>query len=117
MFSTDTLIHPDTRAEALADGVLFDVTEAASLVGFELPVALTRAVWVDILGGNAATGLSLPLHRLLACARVLPLTRGRTREVRFASPDAWGGVAELRLRLHHGDAAEWVATILRAWED
>jgi hypothetical protein len=39
------LISSYTRAEALADGVLVDVTEAAREAGFLLPVALTRAAW------------------------------------------------------------------------
>jgi hypothetical protein len=46
---TDTtdleLISAYSRAEALADGVLVDVTEAAREAGFLYPVALTRAAW------------------------------------------------------------------------
>ena len=34
-----------TRAEAIADGVLVDVTETAKEAGFKIPVALTRAVY------------------------------------------------------------------------
>jgi hypothetical protein len=40
-------IHTYSRAQAIADGVLIDCTEVASEAGFRLPVALTRAVWVD----------------------------------------------------------------------
>lgn len=36
-----------TRAQAIADGVLVDVTETAREAGFPCPVALTRAVWID----------------------------------------------------------------------
>jgi hypothetical protein len=39
------LISSNTRSEALADGVLVDVTETAREAGFLLPVGLTRAVW------------------------------------------------------------------------
>ena len=39
------LISSYTRAEALADGVLVDVSETAREAGFVLPVALTRAAW------------------------------------------------------------------------
>lgn len=47
--STDwgTPIHVYTRSQALADGVLVDVSELASEAGFRIPVALTRAVWED----------------------------------------------------------------------
>ena len=37
-----------TRAEALADGVLVDVTDTAKEAGFRIPVALTRALRADI---------------------------------------------------------------------
>ena len=36
-----------SRADALADGVLVDVTETAFEAGFKWPVALTRAAWED----------------------------------------------------------------------
>ncbi len=39
------LISSYTRAEALDDGVLVDVTAMAHEAGFILPVALTRAAW------------------------------------------------------------------------
>ena len=45
MFDPKDLIHRYTRAEALADGVLVDVTETAKEAGIRYPVALTRAVW------------------------------------------------------------------------
>lgn len=41
-------IHTYTRAEALADGVLVDVTETAREAGFIVPVALTVGVWSDV---------------------------------------------------------------------
>jgi len=39
------LISSYLRSDALADGVLVDVTETAREAGFLLPVALTRAAW------------------------------------------------------------------------
>jgi hypothetical protein len=39
------VIHAYSRAEALEDGVLVDVTSTAREAGFRIPVALTRAVW------------------------------------------------------------------------
>ena len=38
------IIYAYTRSQALADGVLVDVTEIAREVGFKLPVALTEAL-------------------------------------------------------------------------
>lgn len=39
------VIHSYTRAEAIADGVLVDVSEMAREAGFKFPVALTRVVY------------------------------------------------------------------------
>lgn len=39
------VIHSYTRAQALEDGVLVDVSETAREAGIKFPVALTRAVW------------------------------------------------------------------------
>ena len=39
------IIHTYTRAQALGDGVLVDVTEAAEHCGFRIPVAVTASAW------------------------------------------------------------------------
>ena len=44
-FSEADTIHTYSRAEALDDGFLVDVSEVAREAGFTVPVALTRAVW------------------------------------------------------------------------
>ena len=38
-----------TRAQAIADGVLIDVTTEASETGFKVPVALTAAAWAEVV--------------------------------------------------------------------
>jgi hypothetical protein len=43
---SDEMIHTYTRAEAIADGVLVDVSEMAKEARFKYPVALTRAAYV-----------------------------------------------------------------------
>ena len=45
MFANANLIHRYTRADAIRDGVLIDVTAAAREAGFRYPVALTTAAW------------------------------------------------------------------------
>jgi hypothetical protein len=47
MFEDADLIHRYTRAQALEDGVLVDVTETAREAGFRVPVALTQTAWAD----------------------------------------------------------------------
>ena len=39
------VIHRYTRTQALADGLLVDVTERAQEAGFRVPVAITAAAW------------------------------------------------------------------------
>jgi hypothetical protein len=39
------VLHTYSRAEALEDGALVDVTSTANEASFRIPVALTRAVW------------------------------------------------------------------------
>lgn len=39
------VIYAYTRSQALADGVLVDVTDTAREAGFRVPVALTSTVW------------------------------------------------------------------------
>lgn len=49
MFSKDIFgetIYAYTRAQAIADGELADVTEAAQEARFRIPVALTRDTWL-----------------------------------------------------------------------
>lgn len=41
------VIYAYTRAQAIADGVLVDVSLTARATGFRWPVALTRAAWED----------------------------------------------------------------------
>jgi hypothetical protein len=45
MFDDADLIHSYTRADALRDGVLIDVTATAAEAGIRWPVALTCAAW------------------------------------------------------------------------
>jgi hypothetical protein len=45
MFENFDVIHSYSRAEAIRDGVLIDVTAVAREAGFRYPVALTAAVW------------------------------------------------------------------------
>jgi len=41
------IISTYSRAEALDDGLLIDVTRQAAEAGFKIPVAVTRAAWAD----------------------------------------------------------------------
>ena len=117
------LIHAYSRAQALADGVLVDVTKEAGpdgmLGGFAIPVAVTAALWsaiesipTNLRGITDSRGrlhdvlwmaaLAARRHRDLSAAQFLVHlpscgTRKRTRE--------------LLLHVGPGDRGEPVATI------
>jgi hypothetical protein len=45
VFDPKDLIHSYSRAEAIADGVLVDISSVAREAGIRYPIALTRTVW------------------------------------------------------------------------
>jgi hypothetical protein len=86
MFDESDLIHSYSRAQAIADGVLIDVSQTAREAGIRWPVALTRAVWgrcVTVPPGVACqdeAGRLRDVAWMLACA----IRRGGSGpEVRF----------------------------------
>ena len=71
MFDESNIIHRYSRADAIRDGVLIDVSAVAREAGFKYPVALTAAAWakcVTVLPGivcqdEAARGIPLRRRR------------------------------------------------------
>jgi len=47
IFTPDDVVSSYSRAQAIADGELVDVTDTAAEAGFKVPVALSREVWAD----------------------------------------------------------------------
>ena len=45
----DPVISVYTRAQAIADGILVDVSDTAREAGFNIPVAVTRTVWTRLV--------------------------------------------------------------------
>jgi hypothetical protein len=74
MFEEADLIHRYSRADALRDGVLIDVSATAKEAGFRYPVALTAAAWercVTVPPGVACqdeAGRLWDVAWMLACA-------------------------------------------------
>ncbi|HYT89467.1 MAG TPA: DUF6573 family protein [Gemmataceae bacterium] len=86
MFENADLLHRYTRAQAIADGVLIDVSATAQEAGFRYPVALTAAVWakcVTVPQGvecQDEAGRLWDVLWLLRCA----VGRGNGAVIRFA---------------------------------
>ena len=76
------VISSYTRAQALEDGVLVDVSETAKEAGIKFPVALTRAVWanyVEVPEGVLAQDESGRLWDILFLLRCqIPRSQGDT---------------------------------------
>ena len=75
-------VHAYTRADALADGVLVDVTATAGEAGFRIPVALTQSVWADVndLSGRHVSRGQSPEGRLWDLLFMAAHAARRTRE-------------------------------------
>jgi hypothetical protein len=119
----DTLIYTYTRAQALEDGVLIDVSETARELGFRYPVALTAALWADIQAipvGSAddAAGRLWDVLWMGACAaRWGADTDQLTYELIMPLDGAQRACYTVKLVIGPGDQAEPVLTLMRPNED
>lgn len=120
-------IHVYTRAQAIDDGALVDVSELAREAGFRLPVAVTRAVWQDSVAwtGNqsAQQDQTARLYDVLFMA-ALAARRGQGRRVTFQvyrvpndGRSKRAKVVLLDIHIGPGDSAEPVITITMLGED
>jgi hypothetical protein len=126
MFENADLVHTYTRADALRDGVLIDVSATAREAGIRWPVALTAAVWercVAVPPGVACqdeAGRLWDVAWMLACA----VRRGGSgREVRFVvhvrndNRDRTPPLVRLKALCGRGDQGEPVVTVMMPEED
>ena len=88
LWEESDLISTYTRAQALADGVLVDITPWAREAGFTIPVAVTAAVWAILEPsvalrqlGQSVTGRAWDLLMIL---RSTVRRAGKTDRVHFA---------------------------------
>lgn len=132
MFTKDDLIFSYTRAQAITDGVLIDITEQAKTFGFKLPLAATDAVWTkavewteaDIdrkpgLGQSTDGRLSDVLTMAYLAARSAEGNRAPFRVLVVPRFDAGETAEELELVLYigPGDHGEPVLTLMLPDED
>lgn len=117
-----------SRADALADGVLIDVTEWASSTkgfhgGFQIPVAVTAAVWADVNAIGRQTGQDVRgrAHDLLFLASLAArgAARRETDTVLFQVIMQVGRAKKQTYKLHigGGDNGEPCCTIMQVGED
>ncbi|BCK59454.1 DUF6573 family protein [Nocardia wallacei] len=118
------VIHAYTRAEALADGFMHDISELASEYGFRYPVHVAQYAWADAISwphtdacqdetGRAWDVLTMARLALQAAIR-RGVTSGPVRftVVRITEPDRTEPEPiTLEIELGPGDAGEPVFTI------
>lgn len=118
-------IHTYTRAEALADGVLVDVTETAREAGFIVPVALTVGILSDVRDiPDSKRSYQDPEGRLWDLLYMDRFAAGRTdaldrSEILYRLHMDLGRKRLYTAKLHigPGDAREPVVPIMRPEED
>jgi hypothetical protein len=132
VFDEKDIIHSYTRAEALKDGVLVDVSEAAKSLGFLTPVAFTQDVHGNHVQPSNVTRPEDAQERItgiLTALRAAHAREVRTRTLQagdsviFRLPLPAGAEASrapvhyLKALLGPGDAGEPVVTVCEVYED
>jgi hypothetical protein len=126
MFKNADLIHRYTRADALRDGVLIDVSTTAREAGFKYPVALTAAAWAKCVAVPAGVACPDEAGRLWDVLYLLRLAVGRGdggAEVRFGvhvrndNRDRTPPLVRLKALCGPGDQREPVITVMMPDED
>jgi hypothetical protein len=126
VFENADLIHRYSRADAIRDGVLIDVSTVAREAGIRYPVALTAAAWAKCVAVPPGvlcqdeSGQLWDVAWLLACA----MRRcGSTRELRFGvhvhndNRERTPPLVRLKALCGPGDQGEPVLTIMLPGED
>lgn len=127
MFENADLIHSYSRADALRDGVLIDVSATATEAGFKYPVALTAAAWTKCVTVPPAVWCQDEAGRLWDVLTMLRFAirgqRGDDAEVHFAvhvrndNRDGTPPLVRLKALCGPGDDGEPVVTVMMPDED
>jgi hypothetical protein len=126
MFEEADLIHRYSRADALRDGVLIDVSATAREAGIRWPVALTRAAWERCVSVPPGVACQDEAGRLWDVLWMLRCAIGRSdggRVVRFAlhvrndNRDRTPPLVRLKALCGPGDEGEPCITVLLPEED
>jgi len=124
IFNESDLIYAFTRADAIRDGTLLDISELAREVGIKFSLCVTSAVWHDVLERNDipetdTVGRCWDMLTILRYA--IKSASGSTDIVRIAplfvmTPNKPPVPVLLRAQCHGGDNLEPVITIFKADE-
>ena len=105
------------------DGVLVDVTATAAEMGYRVPVAVTRAVWVGVVEPDETPGQSVEgrlwdvLWMLHYAIRTGPRAGSLVRYQLYALIGGVSRLVTLKAAIGPGDEGEPVITIMEPDED
>jgi hypothetical protein len=126
VFNVSDLIQSSSRAQALTDGILIDVSSTAREAGIRYPVALTWAVWERCVAVPPGEVCQDEAGRLLDVAWALRWAIGQRNgvsEVRFGvhvrnnNRERTPQLVRLKAVCGPGDDAESVVTVMLPEED
>jgi hypothetical protein len=126
VFDPKDLIHSYSRAEAIADGVLVDVSAVAREAGIKYPTALTRAVWDRCVAVPPGVACQDEAGRLWDLLWMLRCAIGRSDggpaltfalHVRDDNRERTPPLVRLKAQCHPGDDAEPCITVMLPDED
>lgn len=124
LFDDADYISVYTREDAIADGVLIDITEQAKTMGFRFHTAITCNAWNSFIARSSDFGLSSErmLSRLLGCLKhdISRLKNKSAIEVFPVPCEIRRGVFEIlkvKVIVAPGDNEEPCMTLLTEFED
>lgn len=122
-FEGAEIIHSYSRAEAIEDGVLIDVSKEAAEVGITLHTTVTPGVWAELIGNPKWEEWGTEeerLKRLLsdACSELEKAENGTAFFcIRMIDMGAIAGEIHFRAQRGAGDKLEPVLTVMLSHED
>jgi len=123
MFNNAEVIHAYTRSDALADGVLINVSGTAKEAGIRFPVALTQAVWEGFVRVPEGVTCQDERGRLWDIVWMLRAAISRTQgdtccfTVHVRNDSRRPKPVQFKALCHGGDNAEPVITVMLPDED
>ena len=121
LFNESDILHSYSRAQAIEDGVLIDVSKQGRELGIVHPVAVTASAWADTVANSPDLDgdENKRLSKLIACAQNAIDDERQTEAAFIISAETLEGVKHIRLRVirHPGDDMRPVITVMLADED
>ncbi len=121
------IIHEYSRAMAIADSVLVDVSEMAKEAGYKYPVAMTDTVWnkcvavpSELKGEQDEDGRLWDVLWMSRFRKLIPGSEGTTTTFEVlvqTRPDSKPELVKLKAICGPGDTAEPVITLMMPTED